>query len=241
MLIAIVDDDPTVQQLLQATLEQLGHQTCSYMDGSSFLQTLGQHPLDMLIVDWQLPDMSGPEVVRATRMHCGMQLPILFATQRHQEQDVVEALQAGADDFMSKPLRLPELMARVHALQRRSLLCEAEAPRHFGPYHFDVDGRQVHFGAHSVALKAREYALALYLFRHEGRLLSRNHLQQLFWHGVALNDSRSLDPHISRLRSQLLLGHPHGTPGMPAYGLLSVYGSGYRLERAPPPHACPSA
>jgi len=240
MRIAIVDDDPSAQQLLQATLEHLGHQTIVYADGHSFLQALGTHPLDMLVVDWLLPDVPGPEVVRATRAHCGMQLPILFATQRHLERDVVEALQAGADDFMSKPLRVPELMARVHALLRRAYPSDAQAVHDFPPYHFDSNGRQVHFHRLSVELKEREYALALHLFRNEGRLLGRRHLHQLFWSGMPL-DSRSLDTHISRLRTKLQLGHRQDTGAPPTHLLQSVYGMGYRLERLPDPLHRPPA
>ena len=120
MLIAIVDDDSSMQCLLQAALEHAGHQVRLFPDAHSFLDPGCNPDLGMLVVDWLLPDMQGPELVRAARQHYGAQLPILFATQRQQERDLVQALEAGADDFMSKPLQLPVFMARVQALLRRS-------------------------------------------------------------------------------------------------------------------------
>lgn len=235
MLIAIVDDDSSMQSLLQATLEHAGYQVRLFPDAQSFLSAGSCPDLGMLVVDWQLPDMQGPELVRLARQHYGPQLPILFATQRQHEQDVVQALQAGADDFMSKPLQLPVFMARVQALARRAYPADVAHPSQFGPYRFDPDGRHVDFGAQRVALKGREYAIAQHLFRHEGQLVTRQQLHQLFWPATPHMETRSLDTHISQLRSKLQLGQVQGpgqAPQSPSRFVLQVvYGTGYRLER----------
>lgn len=231
MLIAIVDDDSSMQCLLQATLEHAGHQVQPFPDAQSFLATGSWPELGMLVVDWQLPDMQGPDLVRLARQRHGPLLPILFATQRQQERDVVQALEAGADDFMSKPLQLPIFMARVQALARRAYPQDKATPTQFGPYRFDPDGRHVEFGAHRVALKGREYAIAQHLFRHEGQLVTRQQLHQLFWPGAAPAETRSLDTHISQLRSKLQLGPNHASQPHGRFVLQGIYGTGYRLER----------
>lgn len=231
MLIAIVDDDSSMQCLLQAALEHAGHQVRLFPDAHSFLAPGCNPDLGMLVVDWLLPDMQGPELVRAARQHYGAQLPILFATQRQQERDLVQALEAGADDFMSKPLQLPVFMARVQALLRRSYRPGRPHTPQFGPYRFDPDGRHVEFGAQRVALKGREYAIAQHLFSHSGQLVTRQQLHQLFWQGKPAMETRSLDTHISQLRSKLQLGLSHDLQHPCRFALQMVYGTGYRLER----------
>lgn len=231
MLIAIVDDDSSMQCLLQAALEHAGHRVQLFPDAQSFLVPSCCPDLGMLVVDWQLPDMQGPELVRLARQRYGPQLPILFATQRQQEHDVVQALEAGADDFMSKPLQLPVFMARVQALVRRAYPADHAHPPQFGPYRFDPDGRHVEFGTQRVALKGREYAIAQHLFSHEGQLVTRQQLHQLFWPGMPQVETRSLDTHISQLRSKLQLGQSHDLQHPSRFALQGVYGTGYRLER----------
>ena len=120
MRIAALDDDPILLELIKATTEQHGHVCHTYLTGTQLLRDIRQETFDLLIVDWHLPDMEGPEVVSAVRQTTGRHLPILFVTRRREEQDVIEALSCGADDFMTKPLRMGELMARATALLRRA-------------------------------------------------------------------------------------------------------------------------
>ena len=177
-----------------------------------------------MIVDWHLPDTTGPEVVRWVRKNVGTQLPILFVTHRQEERDIVEGLGSGADDFMVKPVRIGELNARVSALLRRAYPANVGGVVEFGRYRFLSDTRSIEIDGVPVELKNREYDLALFLFQNMGRLLSRDHLKDIVWGQVADVMSRSLDTHISRLRTLLDL--------RPANGFIvsAVYGVGYRFE-----------
>ena len=203
MRIAALDDDPILLELIKATTEQHGHVCHTYLTGTQLLRDIRHETFDLLIVDWHLPDMEGPEVVSAVRQTTGRHLPILFVTRRREEQDVIEALSCGADDFMTKPLRMGELMARATALLRRACPQAMSDNLVFGPYRFDPEKRSLWLRDQPVELKNREYELALFMFRNVGRLLSRAHLREVVWGETSEAPSRSLDTHMSRLRTKL--------------------------------------
>ncbi|PIF93170.1 DNA-binding response OmpR family regulator [Acidovorax sp. 62] len=230
MRIAALDDDPILLELIKATTEHQGHVCHTYQTGAQLLRDIRHETFDLLIVDWHLPDMEGPEVVASVRQSTGRQLPILFVTRRREEQDVIEALSCGADDFMTKPLRMGELMARATALLRRAYPQAMGNNLAFGPYRFDPDKRSLLLNDVEVDLKNREYELALFMFRNAGRLLSRAHLREVVWGETSEAPSRSLDTHVSRLRSKLDLNPANG------YVVSAIYGMGYRLD-AVDPHA----
>ncbi len=237
MRIAAVDDEPLQLELFSHALAAMGHVCQVYADGASVLKALRRETFDLLIVDWQLPDTSGPQIVRWVREHIGAQLPILFVTHRQDEQDIIEGLACGADDFMGKPVRVAELGARVAALLRRAYPAAdplQDAGLQFGRYRFLQDTRELLMDGRKVPLKAREYELALVLFQNCGRLLSRDHLRDLIWGQSADVVSRSLDTHISRLRTLLDLRPASG------YAITSVYGVGYRFEAVRTPCETPS-
>ena len=224
MRIAILDDDPLLLDLLQAMTESLGHVCHTFGTGAALLKTLRRDSFDLLIVDWHLPDMDGPEVVRAARALTGSQIPILFVTRRQAEQDIVEALASGADDFMTKPVRIGEFSARINALRRRAYPDQSADALSFGRYRFDAPTRSLHLDGAALELTELEYALALFMFQNSGRLLSREHLREMVWGQTHEVTSRTIDTHISRLRSKLKLGTEYG------YTVTAVYGTGYRLE-----------
>ena len=230
MRIAVLDDDLLLLEQIKGTLECHHHVCHTFADGTSLLKALRHDTFDLLIVDWLLPDMEGTEVVQTVRDMGGMQLPILFITRRNDERDVIEALSRGADDFMSKPLRMGELVARTTALLRRAYPESMGARMAFGAYSFDADKRSLSVNGQPIELKNREYELALFMFRHAGRLLSRTHLREAVWGDGAETPSRSLDTHMSRLRTKLELTEDNG------YTISAIYGMGYRLDlcqRAP--------
>lgn len=224
MRIAALDDESCQLELIQHTMSGIGHECHGFEDGRSLLRELRQQTYDLLILDWSLPDVQGPNVVRWIRQDLNSRLPILFVTNRREEADMVEGLAAGADDFMVKPIRIAELEARVKALLRRAYPLQHEAELVFGPYHFFPHSRTLQVSGELVELKHREYELALFLFQNLGRLLSREHLREAVWGLGAETPSRSLDTHISRLRTKLDLRPANG------FLLSAIYGLGYRLE-----------
>ena len=228
MRIAVLDDDPLLLDLLKAMTESLGHVCHTFDTGAGLLKALRRDSFDLLTVDWHLPDMDGPEVVRAARALTGPQIPILFVTRRQDEQDIVEALASGADDFMTKPLRMGEFSARIKALGRRAYPDRSADTLTFGQYRFDASTRSLHLDGAVLELTALEYALGLFLFQNCGRLLSREHLHEMVWGQTHEVTSRTIDTHISRLRSKLRFGPEFG------YTVSAVYGTGYRLEVVEP-------
>jgi len=224
MRIAALDDDPSQLELIQHTMNGIQHECHVYSEGKALLRDLRQQSFDLLILDWTLPDISGPAIVKWVREELASRIPILFATNRRAEADLVAGLSAGADDFMVKPISVAELEARVHALLRRAYPSHHDVELEFGPYHFFPQARTLQVNGEPVDLKHREYELALFLFQNLGRLLSREHLREAVWGRGPDEPSRSLDTHISRLRTKLSLRPANG------FLLSAVYGLGYRLE-----------
>ncbi len=220
MRIAALDDEPAQLDLIRHTMESMGHECHGYTEGKALLR----ETFDLLILDWSLPDMSGPGIVKWIRHDLASRIPILFVTNRREESDMVEGLAAGADDFMVKPTRVAELEARVGALLRRAYPRQHESEVSYGPYHFKLSTRVLEVDGQPVELKHREYELALFLFQNMGRLLSREHLREAVWGLGPDAPSRSLDTHISRLRTKLDLRPSNG------FLLSAIYGLGYRLE-----------
>lgn len=224
MRIAALDDDALQLDLFKHATEAMGHVCHTHTNGAQLLRALRHQTFDLLIVDWHLPDTTGPEVVRWVRKNISAPLPILFVTNRQEERDIVEGLESGADDFMVKPVGIGELKARLAALLRRAYPDNAGGTLEFGRYRFATDTRSIERNGVFVDLKHREYELALFLFQNMGRLLSRDHLKDIVWgQGVDVM-SRSLDTHISRLRTLLDLRPANG------FIITAVYGVGYRFE-----------
>ena len=228
MRVAVLDDDQVHLELARQTLEGTGHDFHGFPDGKSLLRALRRETFDLLILDWELPDVSGLEVMRWARENLEAPVPILFVTNRSTESDVIEGLSAGADDFMVKPIRIGELTARVTALLRRAYPNKSSGEFEIDRYRFDPAAAQIHIGEQTVVLKQKEFDLAVFLFRNIGRLLSRKHLLEAVWGIEAEVSSRSLDTHVSRLRGKLGLMPENG------YRLSAVYSVGYRLEVVSP-------
>ena len=224
MRIAILEDDPQQLHMMEQMVHSMGHTCVGYPTGAQLTKDLRRESFDLLILDWELPDTTGPEVATWTRQELGPDLPILIVTLRSEETDIVHGLHSGADDFMSKPLRVAEFKARVAALLRRAYPASTEEVQQFGPYRLDRTTLTVYFGEEAIALTHREFSLALLLFQNPGRLMSRDYLREAIWGQNAEVLSRTLDTHISRLRQQLQL-----RPGA-QYAITAVYGLGYRLD-----------
>ena len=134
MRIAILEDDPQQLHMMEQMVHSMGHTCVGYPTGAQLMKELRRESFDLLILDWELPDTTGPEVATWTRQELGPDLPILIVTLRSEETDIVHGLHSGADDFMSKPLRVAEFKARVAALLRRAYPASTEEVQQFGPY-----------------------------------------------------------------------------------------------------------
>ena len=224
MRIAALDDDILQLDLLSQAVQSSGHTCHTFTKGAALQQMMRRESFDLLIVDWQLPDIEGTEVVKWVRANVSRELPIVIVTHRSEESDVVEGLASGADDFMVKPVRIGELRARVAALLRRAYPPSTDPVINFGPYRFNTALNTLELDGKPIEVTHREFALALTMFQNRGRLMSRDHLREAVWGQNSEVQSRSLDTHVSRLRTLLNL-----RPGQP-YSISAVYGYGYRLD-----------
>ena len=227
MRVAALDDDTDHLDLTKCTLKAMNYQCHTFTEGAALMNELRRESFDLLLLDWMLPDVSGPEIVRWVRRNVKESLPILFVTNQRAERDVVEGLGVGADDFMSKPVRVAELTARIQALLRRSHGKTQAKEEAWGRYRFIPAAGRLEIDGKLVQLTRREFELALFLFQNLGRKISRGHMLESIWKtnpgGTELM-SRSLDTHISRVRTVLGLRPENG------YSLSAVYGQGYLLE-----------
>lgn len=223
MWIAIVEDDPDQSDLLGYWLTAAGHEIAVFSTGSALLDSLGKRYFDLYVIDWILPDMQGDEIIQRIRTLIGWDTPILVATVRDREEDIVMGLGAGADDYLPKPIRQFEFIARIETLARR-LKPRKQPVLHIGDYELDSEQQRVRLAGQPVELTQKEFDLAWYLFTHPGKLFSRNHLLDKIWGVSADIDTRTVDTHVSRLRRKLALVDTNG------WKLESVYGYGYRME-----------
>lgn len=226
MRIAVLDHDPGQSELVCKILNATGHVCHAFANGRDILQQLRRESYDMLILDWQVPDVSGPEVMRWAREKLPSNLPVLFMTSRSGTDDIVEGLAAGADDYMIKPIRRSELVARVQALLRRAYPSQNAAEQiQFGRYVFETRSGQLTFDGAPIELTQKEFNLALLFFRNLGRPLSRATILEAVWSRNIEIPSRTIDTHVSRVRSKLRLRPENG------FRLAPVYSYGYRLEQ----------
>ncbi|MBU1358624.1 MAG: response regulator transcription factor [Gammaproteobacteria bacterium] len=239
MRIAVLDDDPAQLGYLVHALARnldMGDEFVScrpFSQGEALRRSLRQETYDLLVLDWNVPDLDGVELLNWLRNFQKSDVPVIMLTSRSSERDVEAALRIGADDYVVKPFRDLELCARVRRLMiRRPLATTIKADR-FGDWKFDhpnlcVHRTQTDGSALSISLTDREFRLALALFRHMGQPVSRAYLLEAL--GVQSEElpSRALDSHIYRLRNKLGL---HSASGL---RLQTVYGRGYRLVRVEP-------
>lgn len=225
MRIGVLEDDVHLQELYKIWFESAKHTCKCYGTAKSFLESLSSETFDLLIVDWVLPDSSGEVAVKWIRDNIGWDIPVIFVTSRNAELDIVNGLRAGADDYVVKPAKYLELLARIEALCRR---VKPPALLQLGAYEINQDLRQVRLAGKEIDLTQKEFELACYLFQHHGKLLSRVHLLDKVWGLNADVDTRTVDTHVSRIRRKLAIGPENG------WQIIPVYGYGYRLERVDP-------
>lgn len=226
MYIGLLEDEPHIAQHVCEIFEQAGHATTHFTNGADMVKAIGRDTIDLFVLDWQVPRVSGLEVLKHIREVRGLKVPVLFLTSRTHEQDIIDALNQGADDYCTKPIRPQEFLARVGALLRRTYPehNSQEVSKSMLDYVFNKMENSVQFEGQRVVLSEKEFQLALFLFENHERAVSRERLMQVVWgtDGDAL--SRSLDVHVSWLRKKLNL-----SATSPHVRLKPIYGFGYRL------------
>jgi DNA-binding response OmpR family regulator len=224
MRIALLEDEKSFADSLKTSFETAGYNCYVFPTGESLVAQLKRETMDLLVLDWGLPGMSGLDVLTWSRAHLDPSPPAIMVTARGDEADVVEALSAGAEDYVMKPVRRAELMARVAGVLRRNHRIGAGAIETFGDIAFNKTTMGVYVGGEWITLTAKEFALALLMFRNLHRPLSRSYILDHVWGVGSELASRTLDVHVSKIRRRLGLRPEQG------YRLSQIYSYGYRLE-----------
>ncbi len=226
MRIAVLEDDPDQANLLKLWLEGAKHNCHIFQQASEFTRELRRGSFDLLILDWELPVSSGIEVLKWVRESADWEIPVLFVTVRDNEEDIVYALEQGADDYMVKPLTRTVTLARIHALARRASTRVSEVQTvEVGEFQINPNDGSITRSGEPTNLTEREEKLAVMLLSNVGRLITRDHLLESVWGITTKVATRTVDTHVSRLRQKLKLTPKNG------WQLKAIYQHGYRLER----------
>ena len=224
--VLVVEDEPTIADVVARYLERAGYATQVVGDGAAALAAVGDHPPDLVVLDVMLPGIDGLEVMRRLREGSATSsIAILLLTARGEEGDRVAGLQQGADDYVVKPFSPAELIARIDAVLRRtSSSGGVEQALSFEDLHIDVVGHRVTRDGEELALTQREFDLLLFLARHPGQVFSRDQLMEAVWHYAFYTDTATVTVHVRRLRTKL-----ERDPSSPRW-LETVWGIGYRFR-----------
>ncbi|VWD61765.1 two-component system response regulator [Burkholderia lata] len=226
MIVAILEDIVTQAGVVAGWLNKAGYDTEVRHDGDSFIELVRSQRVDVLLLDWDVPGKSGIEVMRWARESFADALPIIMMTQHDGENDIVFGLNSGADDYLIKPLRERELVARVNA-QARKYYPETQRAKvvEVGKFALDVSAHAATVDGAPVELSQREFDLALMLFESVGRIVSKDMMIKRIWGAVDRKYDATLATYVSKLRSSLGLRSKNGLV------ITTVYNYGYRLER----------
>jgi DNA-binding response OmpR family regulator len=227
--ILVVEDEIALQETLVYNLKKQGYEVEAVGDGLEALRAAREGKPDLILLDIMLPGMDGFEVCRIIRQE--MNTPVLMLTARDDEVDRVVGLEVGADDYLTKPFSMRELIARVKAMLRRVRLIRQESLAEGMKDYFIFDNlvidetrREILFKDKPLALKPKEYELLLFLARHKGQVLTRDFILEKVWGWEYIGDSRTVDVHVRWLREKI-----ENEPATPVR-IITVRGAGYRFE-----------
>ena len=223
--ILLVEDEPAILDLLDFTLAPKGYVILRATDAATALAIVRDALPDLMILDWMLPGESGVQLARALRADARTRgMPIIMLTARAEEADKISGLDAGADDYMTKPFSPRELVARVNALLRRRAPEHADEPIVYGPLTVDPARHEARANGKLLEMGATEFKLLRFLTAHPERVFSRSQLLDQVWGDHTFIEERTVDVHILRLRKALAL---HAAEEL----VQTVRGAGYRLCR----------
>lgn len=227
--VLVVEDEPSIADGLVVGLQREGFEAFVAADGAEALKLFDRVRPDVVLLDLMLPKLSGIDVCRELRLRSAV--PIIVVTARTGEVDAVVSLEVGADDYVTKPYRLRELVARIRAVLRRAdshaaVPAQADTPTgfHIGAVRLDADRHEVWVRDEQVTLPRKEFELLSLLMANAGRVLTRDVLIDRVWGADYVGDTKTLDVHIKRLRSKIELD-----PGNPVC-IVTIRGLGYKYE-----------
>ena len=229
--ILVVEDDAAIREALSYNLNREGYEVESAGDGAQAIKTARSSKPDLIVLDLMLPELDGFDVTRTLRKESSV--PILMLTARDDEIDRVLGLELGADDYLTKPFSMRELVARVKAMLRRAQMAKEDAdrakkqgdsPLTAGNLQIDLLRHEVKLDNHEISLKPKEFELLLFLMRNQGQVFSRDQLLEQVWGWEFLGGSRTVDVHVRWLRSKI-----EKEPEQPTR-IITVRGVGYRFE-----------
>jgi two-component system phosphate regulon response regulator PhoB len=222
--ILIVEDEEALTLLLRYNLEKAGYEVDTVTRGDEADLRFKERPPDLVILDWMLPGLSGIEICRRLRTRPDTQkLPIIMLTARGEESERVRGLATGADDYIVKPFSVPELLARVGALLRRTSPQRIADVLSFGELQLDREKKRVSRSGQTIDLGPTEFRLLEFLMERPGRVFSREQLLDGVWGRDVYIDERTVDVHVGRLRKALNRGHADDP-------IRTVRGAGYALD-----------
>lgn len=205
--VLVVEDEAALAELLKYNLEKEGYQVRLAMDGEEAMVAADERPPDLVLLDWMLPKASGVEVCRRLRARQATRnTPIVMLTARGEESDRVRGLDIGADDYITKPFSMTELLARLRAVLRRIRPALAEDKVRVGDIVVDRVAHRVKRGEREVHLGPTEFRILDHLMQHPGRVFSREQLLDAVWGSEVYVEARTVDVHIGRLRKALMVG-----------------------------------
>ncbi len=219
--ILVVEDDPGIQDMLKYSLSAEGyalHHAYSVKEGWEIIENKA---IDLILLDWMLPDNSGIDLLHRVRKYHSM-LPVIMVTAKTEEEDRILGLDVGADDYVTKPFSVRELSSRIQALLRRSM--PDEQPIHIGELFLDPVSHRVKVNDTALELSPTEFRLLHYFMSHTDRVFTRTQLLDQVWGSQVYVEERTVDVHIRRLRKQL---QPFELDSL----LQTVHGSGYRFSK----------
>ena len=228
--VLVVEDEESFIDALSIGLDREGFDVGIARDGQQAIAAFAKESFDVVLLDLMLPKISGLDVCRSIRQHSDV--PIIIVSAKGEEVDMVLMLEIGADDYVTKPYRLRELVARIRAVLRRREVHEtvlaADEEIDVGPLHMDIDARRCFVNGEEIKLRKKEFALLRLLLENPGRVLTREVLIDRVWGSDYVGDTKTLDVHIKRLRTLI-----EDDPKSPVH-ITTVRGVGYRFETTKP-------
>lgn len=225
MRIALADDEKDILSHISFVVRDAGHDVDCFSNGIDLVNALQRETYDVALIDWNMPGKSGLEVVQWAAANLAVPPATILLTSRKEKDDIVRGLEAGATDYIVKPESDAVIRARVEAAARRSATNEQERVQWRGGYCVDRLDRSITLHGEAVQLTAKEFDLAKLFFENLDRPLSRGYLFSRVWGGQAELETRTIDMHISRLRSKLKLTPENG------FVIRTVFGFGYRMDQ----------